>query len=115
MRTKATYIRVVWLPLILVAALAAPVIYVRPAHAAVVDPLANGPVDPDLFTSRHVVQAAVAPQRSPRQDVHTVRTVRTANFEVINQPANPNQEVQPLPAPPGAAAAPTSPCAAIES
>jgi hypothetical protein len=65
-----------------------------------------------MFTSGHAAQTAVAPQRSPR---HDVRTVRTANFEVLNQPANPNQEVQPLPAPPGAAAAPKSPCAAIES
>src|SRR5689334_14198517 len=109
MRISVNYLRVVWLPLIVVAILVAPAICVGPVRAAVVDPLANGPVDPDLFTNGPVVQTAATPKPSPRQDV------RMANFEDLNQPANPNQEVQPLPVPPGAAAEPKSPCAAIES
>jgi hypothetical protein len=96
--------------LILPAIVVAPVIGLATAQAVVVDPLANGPVDPDLFTGSPVAQQTPISQPSPRQDV------RPVNFELnAQQPAELAAPVQPLPAPAGAAAALKNPCAAIEN
>src|SRR3954468_20687162 len=108
MRTQVIYLRSISLRLILAAVLVTPVIAVGPARAVVVAPLANGPVDPDLFTGTPIAKPTPVPQQSSRQNV------RPANFELNTQPPTAPNAVEPLPAPTGAAAAPKNPCAAIE-
>lgn len=108
MRTQLTYLRYISLPLVLAVMFITPVIGVRSAQAVVVDPLANGPVDPDLFTGKPVANPSPTPNQSPRQDV------RPANFEFNGAQPAAAAPAEPLPAPAGAAAAPKNPCAAIE-
>lgn len=113
MRAHVIHPRYISQSLILVAILAAPVIGVRSAEAVVRDPLANGPVDPDLFTPGRVAKLAtrtapVSPQL-PQQDV------TPADYQTTTEPPAFEGEVQTLPAPPGAAAAPKDPCGAVEN
>jgi hypothetical protein len=84
----------------------------RPVHAEVVDPLANGPVDANPFVRAPDVKTnsgpAVVPHQRPRQKVLPVNYQTNAKAPVVGN------EAQTLPAPKGAAA-PKDPCGAVEN
>jgi hypothetical protein len=79
--------------------LAAIALFLATAFGEIVDPLANGPADPDLFGDGAATKslAQAAPSSSP----------------VISRPSTTANEPQPLPPPAGAAEAPKDPCAAV--
>ncbi len=83
--------------------------------AAVVDPLAQGPVDPDLFTGSPVVKQAE--RTAPMPKAKQASELRLTNFQPGGPklPAPAKTEVQPLPPPAGAALTPKDPCAAVPS
>ena len=114
MRAHNIHPRRISLPVILAAIFLASLNGVSLVQAAVVDPLANGPVDPDLFNN--VPVASPAPRSAPMPRLPLRQDVAQVNFEAAAQLNAPNNDtVQPLPAPAGAAAAPKDPCGAAEN
>jgi hypothetical protein len=126
MRAHVTHPRFISRSLLIAAIFVAPLIGLPPTWAAVVDPLANGPVEPDLFTdgsaANLISRTAPVPHQRPRQVVRP--TNRGADFPVCQNinyqpdtvqqpPAAAGDDTQTLPAPAGAAAAPEDPCAAV--
>jgi hypothetical protein len=111
MRAKDTLPRFISPCFIIAAILLAPAIGLGPVRAAVIDPLANGPVDPDLFTDAPAAKpdqpAGDIPQQHPRQDV------RTAHFQPNNQTPFGDDAEKTLPAPSGPVASSKDPCAAV--
>src|SRR5262245_41210716 len=91
-------------------AVAAIALCLATASADIVDPLANGPADPDLFgdsaATKSVAQAVPTPTIPPQQGAGR------PNFVRGNQPPAGANAPQPLPAPAGVAEAPKDPCAA---
>ena len=83
------------------------------AVAAVVDPLAKGPVAPDMFTG--TPSAKVGARTAPVPKGKPETGLRQANFQTVEQPAAVAQEdPQTLP-PPANAEAQKNPCDAIPS
>jgi hypothetical protein len=114
MRAYITHPRFISRPLILVAILYGPVIPLPSAQAEIVDPLASGSVEPNLFTTGPPAnpfrRTAPVPHQPSRQNAHPVYY----QTNTIPTPP-PSGEVQVLPAPPGAPAAPKDPCGAVEN
>ncbi len=121
MRTHDSNSRFRWLPLATIQWVVFATLLVVPfaavasqAAADVVDPLAKGPVDPDLFTGtpspKPIARTAPLPKGKPSQ------SLRQANFQTGGPqlPSADKTEVQPLPPPAGAAVA-KDPCAAAAS
>src|SRR5262245_34536155 len=79
-------------------------LFLATAFGEVVDPLANGPADPDLFGDNAATNSAppatLAPTTRPRQDAGPV------NLPINKQPSAGANTPQPLPAPAGAAEPP---------
>jgi hypothetical protein len=113
MRTHIIHPRYVSLSLILAAMVLVPAIGARSAQAVVVDPLANGPVDPDLFTPGRVAKLATHTAPVPPQP--SQQDVGPADYQTNTEPPASDGTVQLLPAPAGAAAAPKDPCGAVEN
>ena len=110
MRAHLARLRFISQPLILAAIFLAPAISLPKARSAVVDPLANGPVDPDLFTGPVAKPATVTP---PLPCQPSRQNVRPANYQTNLQPPTATGEAETLPAPAGASAAPADPCGAV--
>jgi hypothetical protein len=117
MRAYVTDPRFLSRPLILVAILLAPVIPLRSGRAEVVDPLADGPVEPNLFTAgppanpfKRTAPVPHTPSRFDSRQVHYQTKIPSPPLPP------PGDEVQVLPAPPAAtpAKAPKDPCGAVE-
>ena len=83
-------------PLILAAIFSAPAISLPLARAAVVDPLANGPVDPELFTGGPAAKPTTVTPPLPHQPQQ--QDVRPANYQTNVQPPA-SGKAEPLPAP----------------
>jgi|SRR3954452_12194073 hypothetical protein len=118
MRAYINHPRFISRSLILVAMLCAPVIPLSSAEAEIVDPLANGSVEPNLFVNGSPTnpfnRTAPVPHQTSRQNTRSVH-YQTNAIPAPPRPSVPSGEVQVLPAPPGAAAAPKDPCGAIEN
>src|SRR5215213_8298238 len=100
MRAYLTHLRFISQPLIIVAILIAPLVRVPSMPAEVVDPLADGPVEPNLFNTGPPAnpfrRSAPRPRQPSRQNARRV-------YYQTNIPTPPPvPEVQTLPAPPGA-------------
>ena len=111
MRANLTQPRIISRPLLIAAICLAPVIGLSPTGAAVVDPLSNGPVTPDLFTAsadaKPISRTAPVPRQRPP------KKIRSVNFQTNARPPASGDAAQTLPPPAGAAAAPEDPCAAV--
>ena len=111
MRTHKIDPRFISPSLVIAAIFLAPVIGLGPARAEVVDPLAKGPVDPDLFSdvppAKTVRPVVYSPHQNSRQDV------RSANYQNTDQPPASSDAAETLPAPSGPVASSKAPCAAV--
>src|SRR4051812_18997383 len=107
MRAYITHPRFISRPLILAAILFAPVIPLSSIRAEIVDPLANGSVEPNLFVNGSVENPFS--RTAPKPHLPSRQNTRTVYYQTNTIPMPPSGDVQVLPAPPGAAAAPKDP------
>ncbi len=103
--------------LIATATLLSPAAALPQAVGAVVDPLANGPADPDLFPTPPAVQPARQPVKAAAYARQQGRRsyVRPANYQPNNQTPFRDDTSESLPAPAGPVASAKDPCAAVAS
>jgi hypothetical protein len=88
-------------------------LFLAAAFGEIVDPLANGPADPDLFGDNAATKSIT--QNPPTLNNQPRRGTEPANSSAPNRLPAGAEEPQALPAPAGAADAPKDPCAAISS